>query len=221
MRGVFEDEEDDRPTCFHCGRHFDVTRKGRPPKYCPDHRTPSSRKPASSTNTVAKVKAEPSFGYGVAWAALGYGVQLRVPEPIGPPVGRVMQFQGPDAGPRLERLLGKLVDKMPFIKALGKETEMGRDIAALLGPPLLTAAFASGQLPAGVFEPLFAVIMRPIIAQAMEATKAQATTITEMSQADQEMLAAAGDLMRQLFTPTEEVPDGQHGYAGEPGQRYP
>lgn len=216
--GVFDDPPDNRPVCTHCDKPFDWSGRGRPPKYCLDHRTPTSRKPPARKAPAKSKAKDSSIAYGMAWAGIGYGIQLRVPDPVGPPVGRVMQFQAADAGPRLEKLLGKLVEKVPFLKSLGKETELGRELTALFGPPLITAAIASGRIPAAAAEPIFASIMRPIIAGALEAAQSQATSISELSEADQEVMAAVGEFMRAVFgapaQPTQqEVRDGYPEYS--------
>lgn len=214
--GVFEPEETDKRYCEHdpCGR--EITGRHQSARYCSDEhkelayraRKSSTRAPSSSPSTRPRGKPASVPVGTVIWGMLGYGIQLRLGEPVGPPVGRVMQFQAGDAGPRLERIGVKIGKALPFTASLSKGGQLAGDIAALLGPPLITAMIASGTIPRAVAEPLFIGIMRPLIADAMRQSAEAVETMSAMTEAEAEVIDTTRQFLAAIFG--DEPEEGQH-----------
>lgn len=209
-KGVFTDDDPAGPAEKRC-KYCDRVIVGRHPSadYCSDdHKERAYRerknggRPSSPSSAPANRKksaaGELPVGASV-WAALGYGAQMFVAEPVGPPVGRVMQFQAADAGPRVERIGARLAKALPFISTVKKQGQFAGDVAALLAPPLLTALIATGNVPRAIAEPVFVTIMRPLIADALEKAQEQAETITAMAEAEDEVTGATRELVAAIF----------------------
>lgn len=203
----------DELLCEHCGTDLTYSGRGPKPRFCPEHKDKRAREPKpaaappsspASASAGSKKKKNPGEMYGVAWAGAGLAIATKMPDPLGPPVGRVMQLQAGDAGPRLHRLLGPTFGKIPFIKRITANSGDLGDLGALLLPPLLTAALALEVVPPMMFAPLLAQLLRPMAADLLKASREQAAAIGEMGEAEAEVTAAVQELMASIFGTPEE-----------------
>jgi hypothetical protein len=142
---------------------------------------------------------------GMAWAAIGYRVEQQMPEPVGPPVGRVMQFQYIDAGNTLHRILLGLAVYRKIVAVAGSGGGMSDEVAALIGGPILAAVMATNEAAKMMLWPVFA---EQIKASAVTIARAQAeqleamVTVSEYQEQVDDMLAGMQD---GLFAPRPEA----------------
>lgn len=199
-------EGPDELRCEHCGTELVYAGRGPKPRFCQEHKDRRNRtdKPAaasSSSSPARKGKKDPSAAYGIAWAGAGYLIANRLPEPVGPPVGRVMQLQAGDAGPRLHRILSPYVDRIGFLKKLGENSKDLTDAAALFLPPLLVAAVSLELVPEAVVGPLLAQVLRPMAAELVRAQREQAEHLSNLAGAEDEVNEALSELFAGIFGP--------------------
>lgn len=203
--------DDEGLACEHCGRELAYSGRGPRPRFCADHKDKRNREPRptpaapSPKPSSRKKKTDSAAQYGMAWAGIGYVIANKAPEPAGPPVGRLMQLQAGDAGPRLERLLGPYVDRIGFLKKLTSKGEDLGDLAALILPPLLTAAISLELVPGPVIGPILGQMLRPMAAELLSQSREQAETLAAMGEAGDEVNAAIDELLGSIFG-NQDVP---------------
>jgi hypothetical protein len=130
-------------------------------------------------------------------------VEQYIPEPAGPPVGRVMQFQYIDAGQALHRVLMTL----PWYKRLdavaGAGGGVSDELLALIGAPLLAGVMAVNEPARMMLWPIFAEQIKASavsIARASEEQHDAVITVAEYQADVDEMMSTMQDA---LFSPRE------------------
>lgn len=191
--------------CEHCSAELVYSGRGPRPRFCAAHKDKRNREttptgtPVSSPARSRSKKKDTTAGYSMAWAGAGYLIAQKMPEPAGPPVGRLMQLQAPDAGPRLARVLGPYIDKIGFLKKLTSRGEDLGDVVALLLPPLLVGAISLELVPSPIVGPILAQLLRPMAAELLKASREQAEDLAAMGEAGEEVNAALEELLGSIF----------------------
>jgi hypothetical protein len=156
----------------------------------------SSAAPRPRGSTKAPPSVMPGL-LGMAWAAIGYRIEQTAPEPAGPPVGRVMQFQYLDAGATLHRVLMAAPLYRRIVAVAGAGGGISDDLAALLAGPILAGVMATNDAAKLMLWPVFA-----------EQIKASAVSIAE-AQADQvAAMEAVGEYEGQVSEMLEHMQEG-------------
>jgi hypothetical protein len=148
----------------------------------------------------APKKAAPSVMpglLGMAWAAIGYRIEQNAPEPAGPPVGRVMQFQYLDAGATLHRVLMAAPLYRRIVAVAGAGGGISDDLAALLAGPVLAAVMATNDAAKIMLWPVFA-----------EQIKASAVSIAEAQAEQVAAMEAVGEYETQVSEMLEHMQEG-------------
>ena len=168
--------------------------------------TRSSSRAVQRPRRTSKPTLAPAV-LGMAYGQIGSIIEVAAPEPAGPPIGRVMQFQAPLAGQQLDALLANL----PIYKRVTRagSSQLVEQIASLIAAPLLAGVMASNEAAARTLYPIFASAIR---SAAVEIVKAQKQQVEAMAEID-EYSAEADELTRQfldvMLAPREpaEAPD--------------
>lgn len=135
----------------------------------------------------------------MAWMALGIGVstQDRVRPDITGPVGRVLQFQAPVAGPRIKNALAKTPAWKPIL-AMMRHVGPWTDLAPLIGPPILVGLIAWKPAIERNVMPFLLPLMMPLVQEVEEMAEEQAAligSIEEMQERAAKALAALGEII--------------------------
>jgi len=181
-------------------------------------RAKSSRKRSASTGSATQRSAsrrgrasKPSLMpavLGLAYGRAGAAVELLGPEPAGPPVGRVMQFQSIAAGEQLDALLSN-VPAYKRVTALGSSGLMD-SIASLIGAPLLAGLMATNENVARSMWPLLAASLQTSAVAMAKAQKAQLDAMEQVSEYDAEAHAMLDELFTTLFASRPEPANEDH-----------
>lgn len=178
--------------------------EGRAPRTRTRTRTPSPRA-ASSAPSRRKAKASGLMPIlSLAWSGLGQVVEAYSPEPAGPPVGRVLQFQAPYAATVLDKVL---TDHVPAYKAIDAMTGGILDeLGPLILPPLLVAVMASRpQTAAGLYPLLAGQLEQLAIAMTAERRRVR-DALQQTATLDEESAKLVEELSMVLFAPRPEEP---------------
>jgi hypothetical protein len=136
------------------------------------------------------------------WGLGGMGIGLRVAEPVGPPVGRMMQIQAPSAG----KHIANIIERTPLMQWLAPITEnkgLMTDIAALLLPPLMIGGMAARPELSGLLAPFFQALMVPLAKDIIQAQRDSVSALGGLEDIDEETNSMVADIMAQLFGPAE------------------
>ena len=186
-------------------------RAPRPPRSRSTSRPAGSSSPARSSGGKRKASGLMPL-LSMAWSVIGQAVEAYSPEPAGPPVGRVLQFQAPYAGQVLDKVLS---EKVPAYKALDAMTGGILDeLGPILLPPVLVAVMASKPSAATALYPMLAGQLEQlaiaITAERRRVRDALAATAT----LDAESAQLVDELSAVLFAPRPEPkpePEGDPG----------
>lgn len=172
-----------------------------------------ARPARSSSAGRSRAGSAPPVMAGVlsmAWAAIGMRVEQSMPEPVGPPVGRVMQFQAIDAGAILHRLLSSVPAYRKLAAVAGAGGGASDEIVALLGAPLLAAVMATNDAAKLMLWPVFADVIKASAVSIAKAQKEQLdamVTVNEYQEQVDEMMAGMQD---GLFAPGPNAEEHPH-----------
>lgn len=160
-----------------------------------------ARKPGSRVTKADIAEGSHDFVAGIGasiWGLGGMGIGLRMAEPIGPPVGRMMQIQAPAAGQHI----ANIIERTPLMKWLQPITEnkgLMTDIAALLLPPMMIGGMAAKPELQGLLGPFFQALMVPLAKEIIEAQRDSASALGGLSEVDEETNQMVATIMAQLF----------------------
>lgn len=157
------------------------------------------RRAGTSTTTVM-----PGL-LGMAWAAIGMQVEHHAPDPIGPPVGRVMQFQYIDAGQILHRVLLGLPVYRKLNAVAGAGGGISDELAALIGGPLLAAVMATNESAKLALWPVFAELIKTSAVSIAKAQHEQLEAMTRVNEYQAEVDAMLDGMQAGLFAPGPNV----------------
>lgn len=180
---------------------------------------PARAKPARRASSSAKSSKPRSSALqpflGMAWNGLGQLLEAYAPEPAGPPIGRIMQFQSSYAANVLDETLTQHVG--PY-KAMNKAAGgMLDDLGPLIMPPLLVAIMATGS--DGMRMALMPVLAKNLeslaLANRAEQLKLQEAMAEAGTQFDQETMDMLNGFVSMLFdTRPHETGDDDAAWPG-------
>ena len=182
--------------------------EGRAPRNRAKTAKTSSGRPASSPARRGKAKASGLMPIlSLAWSGIGQAVEAYSPEPAGPPVGRVLQFQAPYAATVLDKVL---TDHVPAYKAIDAMTGGILDeLGPLILPPLLVAVMASRpQTAAGLYPLLAGQLEQLAIAMTAERRRVR-DALSATAELDEESAQLVNELAQVLFAPRPEAPPAE------------
>jgi hypothetical protein len=142
----------------------------------------------------------------MAYARLGQVVEMMGPEPAAPPVGRVMRFQAPAAGKQLDTALRTVpaYKRITSLGAIGDNPAL-EAIVSLIAAPLMAGLMASNETLAQQMWPLLASALQSAAVEQAREQKRQLAAIEEISEFQEEAVAALFELNETLFAPRPDV----------------
>ena len=158
-------------------------------------RKPGAAPPRRSRSRPNMLPAVWSFVYGQAGAV----VEHTAPEPAGPPVGRVMQFQAPLAGARLHGLLSKLPIYQQATALAGGG--MLEDIMELIAAPLVVGVMATSEQARDYLWPILATSLQSSAVQIAKMQKEQADAMESVNEFSADAAAIMEQMAASLFAP--------------------
>lgn len=188
--------------------------KGRCMAYPDGNRPPKRSAGAGSNRAVQRSRrtSKPTMApavLGMAYGQIGAMIEATAPEPTGPPIGRVMQFQAPLAGQQLDALLANL----PIYKRV---TTMGSNavveqLASLLIAPLLAGLMAANERAAMTLYPIFASAIKASAVEIVKAQKAQVAALEQIDEYTEEADELTRQFMEAMFARRDEPAHDQAG----------
>ncbi len=179
-----ETETGDSP--FSAPRH---ARDEKPPSRRPQARG-AKRPPGTATATTI-------------WTLAGAALAQRGPLPVGPPVGRVMMVQAPDAGVRIARI----IEQSPlaeWLKPLSENAGWVSELIPLLGPPLIVGAMAARPEIIPAFEPLLGAILVPLAIELRKQQREAADATSVIGEMDAEIQQNVAQMLDMILGPKVE-----------------
>ena len=170
----------------------------------------ASAPPRSSPSPARSHRAKPRGGsmqpmLGAAWSGIGFAVENLAPEPVGPPVGRCLQFQAPYAASQLHPLLRQLPVYRRMDESVGGSLQA---LAALVAPPILVGLIASNPV---VMFPMVAPVLHsllyPIALEAAKAKREQVKALEEIGEYADDANEMMQQLLDQMFARKEDAGD--------------
>jgi hypothetical protein len=166
----------------------------------PGRASSSAGSPAGADSPLPSVLA-------LAWGGLGKAVEAAAPEPAGPPVGRVMQFQSIDAGYILHRALMTVPAYKRINTIAGGGSGALDELAPLLMAPLLAGVMASNETVRLLMWPTFANVIKTSAVSIARVQREQAEAIRQVSEYEAEVEGLLDGMAMGLFAPREEPPE--------------
>lgn len=167
----------------------------------------SSLSGAPSATSTRPSRAKKSEGMrpllSFLWGGVGQLLEQYGPEPQGPPVGRLMQFQAPYAAEKLHPQLRKI----PAYRALD---EASAGVLDELGPvimaPLLVAVMASNESARMALWPLLSAQLEVFAVAAAAEKRKAAAAMRSLDEHSEEVAAMMDGLAGVLFAPGPAAP---------------
>ena len=192
--------------------------EGRAPRG-PRTRTRSSSSSSGSSSPARSSGKRKASGLmpllSMAWSVVGQAVEAYSPEPAGPPVGRVLQFQAPYAGQVLDKVLS---ERVPAYKALDAMTGGVLDeLGPIILPPLLVAVMASKPAAAPALYPMLAGQLEQLAMAITSERRRVRDALAATAQLDEESAALVQELAAVLFAPRPQAKEPGDDEGGDPG----
>ena len=215
LSGVIEGQCPRKPWCVRGAGHPGFCGKrpkgeGRAPR-TRTPRTPSTSSRARTSTPARRGSSKPSGLrplIALAWGGIGQVVEAYAPEPSGPPVGRVMQFQAPYAAGVLDKVL---MERVPAYKAIDAMTGGILDeLGPVLLPPLIVAVMASRPESQGALYPMLAGQLEQIAIAVTAERQRVRDALSQAAELDAESAQLVNELTSMLFAPRpsfDDMPD--------------
>ena len=187
---------------------------GLPRKRVRPSRAKSSAGGARSAPTASRA---PSAGMrpllGMIWAGLGQLIENYAPEPAGPPVGRVIQFEAPYVSAHLHPVLRQV----PIYKRMDEMTGgLFDDLGPILLAPLIVGIMAANPAAQSVLQPMLFSQLESMAVEMAEESRRTRDKLAKKAEYDSDTQAILQALAGELFTPRPPAAD-----APEPGGHGP
>lgn len=146
------------------------------------------------------------------YATVGQAIESQAPEPAGPPVGRVMQFQASLAGARIHNL----ANKVPIYRQATALAGGGLldDIIELVAAPVLVGVMATSETARETLWPMLAASLQASAVEIAKMQKQQVEAMEAVGEYAAEAETIMAQMAEQLFAPRDAPRDEEGGTDG-------
>lgn len=201
MGGASEPPSEDGGTDTFPGFEFSEGPGPDSPFSQPRHaRDKAEKRPSERTQARGAKRPPGSATYSTLWSLAGVALEQRGPLPVGPPVGRVMMLQAPDAGVRIARI----IEQSPlaeWFKPLADNAGWVAELIPLLAPPLIVGAIAAKPEALPVMEPLLGAILVPLAIELRKQQREAAQATSIVSEMDDEIRENVSAMLDAILGP--------------------
>jgi len=134
------------------------------------------------------------------WFVAGKVVESYAPEPVGEPVGKVLQLEAGIAGPRLHKVLKK-TPLYPYIMIAESQVGWIADVGMLVAAPLAVGFAAMNPGAARAMKPLMVGLLVPVLAEIAKNSGQQAALLESLETYDRETIELASRIIDDIVGP--------------------
>jgi hypothetical protein len=149
------------------------------------------------------------------WLGIGQLVEMNAPEPAGPPVGRMLQFEAPYAAEQLHPHLRRL----PLYRGLDEVTGgIMDDIGPLIMAPVIVGLMATNPALGRSLEPMLRGTLEQMAVAMVTERRKVAQALRERTDLDDEIKALLVELSEGLWGPPPARGEGGWDGGNPPAQ---